>query len=67
MAEKDESVRDRHHERKRTRGGVGGGEQKGGNEARIQETKPVIETKAFRDAGKECQLLQKPFQERDLQ
>lgn len=48
-------------------GGGGGGEQKGGNEARIQETKPVIETKAFRDAGKERQLLQKPFQERDLQ
>lgn len=44
-----------------------GGKQKGGNRARIQETKPVIETKAFGDAGKEHQLLQKLFQERDLQ
>lgn len=43
MAEKDESVRDRHHKRKRT-----SRKQKGGNGARIQETKSVIEKKKKR-------------------
>lgn len=51
MAEKDESLRGGHPKRKRTRE-----KQKGGNGARIQETKPVPETnitKAFGDAEKE--------------
>lgn len=51
MTEKDESVRGGRHERKSTKG-----KQKDGNEARIQETKPVTETnitKAFRDMEKE--------------
>lgn len=51
MAEKDESLRGGHPKRKRTRG-----KQKGGNVARIQETKPVPETnitKTFGDVEKE--------------